>query len=81
MFSESVSRIGFAQLVFYFDLMIAGVSMRLIVSTGKAIVSMDRDGTALREIVSVNAIDVDIDIATQTLFYINKTDKQVSKSV
>ena len=55
----------------------SGSSMRLIVSTGKSIVNMDRDGKNNVTLVTVNAADIDFDIADQVLFFINKTDKQV----
>lgn len=56
------------------------VNMRLIISTGKTIISLDRDGTSFKELISVSASDMDFDVASQTLFYINKTDKQVYKT-
>ena len=51
--------------------------MELIVSTGEKIMKMNRDGGGLREVATVDATALDYDMASQTLYYINKTDKQV----
>ena len=51
--------------------------MRLIISTGKSIINTDRNGKNNITLVTVNAADIDFDIADQILFFINKTDKQV----
>ena len=51
--------------------------MRLIISTGKSIINTDRSGKNNITLITVNAADIDFDIADQILFFINKTDKQV----
>ena len=55
----------------------SGSSMRLIISTGKSIINTDRSGKNNITLITVNAADIDFDIADQILFFINKTDKQV----
>ena len=52
--------------------------MRLVISTGRSVISVDRDGRNLRTLLSFSATYIDFDLADQLLFFINKTDKQVS---
>lgn len=58
---------------------LAGDSMRLLVSTGKSVVVMDRNGGAQTTVLTGEASDIDFDLEEKLLFFINKTDKQVTR--
>uniref|UniRef100_A0A2C9KAN0 EGF-like domain-containing protein n=1 Tax=Biomphalaria glabrata TaxID=6526 RepID=A0A2C9KAN0_BIOGL len=52
-------------------------SIRVFVTSTTKIMSMNRDGQDTKELVKVDAVDVDIDSKGEKIFYINNTDNQI----
>ena len=58
-----------------------GDSVSLVVSSATKISTMSRNGSNIKDIKLVDAMAVEAELATQTVFYINNTDNQVSLSL
>lgn len=57
--------------------LLAGETAQVIVSGATKIMTMDKDGNHIRDILLVDAVDVDIDEDMGIIYYINNTDSQV----
>lgn len=43
--------------------------------------TMDRSGNNVKEVLFVDAVDVDVDVSNGTIYYINNTDSQVFETL
>ncbi|XP_071103874.1 low-density lipoprotein receptor-related protein 2-like [Haliotis cracherodii] len=54
-----------------------GGTMNIVLSTGKSVITMDRDGENVVERMTASVSDLDVSVHNNLIFYINSTDKKV----